>query len=217
MTAEIGVSGSIGGHRARGRLIGGFDPSSARLEAAAPFGAPAFIFVARGGDATLLLPRDGRVLEHGRPAEVLAAVAGVPLGAPELFHTMTGCELPEKLANPVAMGDNWRAVAGEGGAKAYFHRESASAPWRLVTVFVGGNALRWSWRADYEDFANGLPRTVRLVSAERNRFDLRLALAQVEINVPLSADAFRVVIPPDYQRITIDDLRRAGPLASDAE
>ena len=52
---------------------------------------PLFFFVATGDDATLLLPRDDRVLEHGRPDAVLEAVAGVPLGAADLATTLTGC------------------------------------------------------------------------------------------------------------------------------
>src|SRR5215472_15789178 len=62
MTIEVGVSGSVGGQKLRGRLLAGFQPPAARLEAVAPFGAPLFILAERGSDATLLLPRDERVL-----------------------------------------------------------------------------------------------------------------------------------------------------------
>src|SRR5206468_367196 len=71
LTAEIAASGSVGGRRLRARLLGGFTAPSVRLEAIAPAGPPFFIFVATGRDATLLLPRDERVLEHGEPAAVL--------------------------------------------------------------------------------------------------------------------------------------------------
>src|SRR5947209_7356105 len=67
LTAEIDASGSVGGRRLRARLLGGFMVTSVRLEAVAPAGAPFFIFVATGRDATLLLARDERVLEHGDP------------------------------------------------------------------------------------------------------------------------------------------------------
>src|SRR5437867_1939423 len=66
MTAEVAVVGTVGGRRLRARLLTGLRaPASARLEALAPFGAPLFLLVAEGADATLLLPRDDRVLEHG--------------------------------------------------------------------------------------------------------------------------------------------------------
>src|SRR4029453_7965303 len=77
LTAEVAPSGNAAGGKFRGpRPRGVAAPSSARIEAVAPFGAPVFIFVATGDDATLLLPRDERIPEHGRPGDVLAAVAG---------------------------------------------------------------------------------------------------------------------------------------------
>src|SRR5262249_6332147 len=122
LTAEIAVTGSVGGQRTRARLVAGFAPTAGRIEAVAPFGAPLFIFVASGTDGTLLFPRDNRVVEHGVPAELLQAVAGVPLGSADLLRTMTGCAMPERLGSPQALGDNWGMSAGEGGAKIYMHR-----------------------------------------------------------------------------------------------
>ena len=92
LTAEVAVSGTAGGHRLSGRLLVGVaSPALARLEAVAPFGPPLFIFAADQDEATLLLPRDDRVLEHGRPEAVLEAVTGAPLGAADLRALLTGC------------------------------------------------------------------------------------------------------------------------------
>jgi hypothetical protein len=108
LSAEVAVSGSVGGHGLRGRLLAGLaPPASARLEAVAPFGQPIFIFVSRGGDATLLLPRDNRVLEHGESDKVLEAVAGVPLDAAGLRTALTGC---------VVAPDADRAIQRGGGS-----------------------------------------------------------------------------------------------------
>jgi hypothetical protein len=213
LTAEIAVKGSVGGQRVRGHLIGGFNPTATRLEAPAPFGAPLFIFVATGTDATLLLPRDGRVVEHGRPADLLEAVAGVPLTPSEMLSTLTGCHAPDRLDSPRAIGDLWRTAAG-GGAKMYLHRDSPSAPWRIVSVFFPGEGQQWSWRADYDQFVNALPRVIRLVSAQSGRFDLELSLSQVETNVELKPEVFRVDLPADAERITTEELKRAGPFGA---
>ena len=61
---------------------------------------------------------------------------------------------------------------------------------------------------------NGLPRSIRLASADAERFDLRLALSQVEINVTLDADAFASSVPPEPTPITLEELRGAGPLGA---
>jgi hypothetical protein len=217
MTAEIAVSGAVGGGRVRVRLLGGFVPTAVRLEAAAPFGAPLFIFVARDADGTLLLPRDSRVVEHGRPEELLAAVAGVALTPSDLLQTLVGCHFPDRLADPQRVGDLWRSAGAGGGARMYLHRETRTAPWRVVSAFFPGAALTWDWRVDYGGFVDGLPRVIRLVSADRRRFDLALTLSQVETNVELKSDVFRVDIPPDAASMTLEDLKRSGlPGASNA-
>lgn len=214
LTAEIGVRGSANGHRLGGRLTAGVAaPASARLEAVTPFGAPLFIFVAVGHDATLLLPRDNRLLEHGRPDEVLEAVAGVPLGAADLREMITGCvpaPSPES-AHARAFGADWRVVSTGHGGEVYLHRERANAPWRLVAMTARTDAGR-TWRADYNDFQNDIARTIRLTSAGPPPFDLRLALSQVDMNITLDADVFRVRHPAAADAITIEELRRSGPL-----
>ncbi len=91
ISAELSVSGSAAGQRLRGRVLAGLAaPASVLLDAAAPFGASLFIYAARDGDATLLLPRDRRALAHGDPAAVLEAVTGVPLDAADLRRVLTG-------------------------------------------------------------------------------------------------------------------------------
>lgn len=216
LTAEISVSGSVGGRRVRARLSAGVAaPASARLEAVAPFGQPLFIFVATGGEATLLLPRDGRVLQHGRPDAVLEAVAGAPLDAEALRETITGCAAESSAAlDARRFGDAWRVVAAKNGGALYLHREGSRARWRLVAVVARVGSGR-SWRAEYRDFRDDLPRTVRLASTDAHVFDLRLALSQVETNVPLGPDVFRVHVPASAHPITLDELRGSGPMRLD--
>ena len=210
ITLEMAVHGSAGGRRLRGRLTAGLaQPASARLEAVAPFGQPVFVFVASGSDASLLLPRDRRVLEHGKPADVLEAVTGVPLDAAQLRSLVTGCAASPggpDASDTVAFGENWR-VAPDGADNLYFRRAGASEPWRLVAT-----ARRNAWRAEYSMFDNNLPRVVRLVSDPPGRFDLQLDLSQVELNVALGPEAFRLPQTAKADPIALDELRRSGPL-----
>ena len=211
ITAEIAASGSVAGQRFRARLSAGLaSPASARLEAAAPFGAPMFILVATGDDATLLLPHDGRVLEHGRPDEVIEAIAGVPLDPSALRAALIGCASAPDIAGAKQVSDDWRMIA-DGPNEIYLHRERQPAQWRLVaTVFHPGQGAD-DWRAEYRDFESGLPRLVRFVANKSGRFDLRLTLSQVDVNTQLTPEVFRVQIPRDADPITLDELRRARP------
>jgi hypothetical protein len=212
LTAELAVSGRANGQRLRGRVLAGLAaPASVYLDAVAPFGASLFIYSAQQDDATLLLPRDGRVLRGGEPAAVLEAVTGVPLGAADLRMTLTGC-LAAADGTGRQFGDAWRSVTS-ADHEAWLHRISSQAQWTLVAV-VHRPAGKVGWRVDYADFQNDMPRTVRLLSDDPQRFDLRLALSQVELNAPIGADVFAIKVPASTQPITLDELRGSGPMAS---
>ena len=216
LTAEIAVTGSVGGRRLRvGLLAGVAAPASVRLEAVAPFGSPFFIFVAQNGEATLLLQRDNRVLERGNPKDVLEAVAGVPLDAAELGRTLIGCASGPDPQRARRLGDDWR-VAPDGMNDLYLHRETPGGAWRIAAT-LHREATGPGWRAEYRDFASGppaegMPRSIRLTSDDRKRFDVRLALSQVELNATLDADVFRVQIPASARPIGLQELRESGPL-----
>jgi hypothetical protein len=212
ITLEMSVRGSVGGQRLRGRLSAGLaKPASARLEAVVSFGQPAFFFVATNGDATIYLPRDQHVA-HGRPDALLEAVAGVPLDASALRTVITGCAAMPDVAAMQAIGDDWR-VATDGSDEIYLRREQA-AGWRLTATAHPSTSLRAGWRAEYSNFQSGLPRTVRLVSTPAGRFDLQLELSQVELNVPLGPEVFQVQVPASAATISVDELRRSGPLGA---
>jgi hypothetical protein len=214
ITAEIRVNGSVGGRRMRGRLLAGLAaPASARLEAPAPFGQPAFIFVARGNDATLLLPRARRVLEHGPADAVLEAITGVSMNPSDLLMTVTGCGSDAATGGARNLGNGWMMIPG--AKRLYLRRSRAGDPWRIVAV-VQQDSAGMEWRAEYSEFLNGLPRTIRLASSDGRKFNLRLALSQVELNVPLEDAVFRVAIPSATDPITLEDLRDLGPLAEPA-
>ena len=212
LTAEVAASGKVSGQRFRASLLVGVaSPAAARIEAVAPFGAPAFIFAARDDDTTLLLPRDERVLAHGKSEEVLEAVTGVTLSAADLRVILTGC-VPE-LTNPVgtAYGAEWRIIVDVSSLTWLMLHRSSGEPWQLVW------ATHARWEVEYRDQLNGMPRSIRVMSARGDDlapgdfFDIRLALSQVETNVTLGDDVFRVDIPRTAQPITLDELRHARP------
>jgi hypothetical protein len=211
LSAEVRLSGRIAGRRARGRLLVGVkSPASAYIDAPAPFGASAFIFAAVDDAAVLLLPRDRRVLDRGRPADILEAVTGVALTPADLRHTLTGCADGVEAGTAQQIGSAWRMIGDN--PRAYLRRETPDAPWRIVAV-LHRDSGRPEWRAEYANYAAGLPQTVRLASADPQRFDLQLSLSQVEVNPPLGDDVFHPNVPAGYEPVTLEQLRAAGPLA----
>jgi outer membrane lipoprotein-sorting protein len=211
LTAQVVVAGRVNGQRIRARLqVGLAQPASAYIEAPAPFGSPVFIFAAENDEATLLLPRDRRVLEHGRPADVLEAIAGVPLAPAGLRATLTGCLLDDAAQGPATQPDaRWRVFPGN--EEAYVHRDRETDPWHLLVVMHQNPGP--AWRAEYRDFVSNLPRSIHLISTPPSRFDLQLTLSDVELNVPIGPETFRVQIPAGTTPLTIEELRSGGPLA----
>jgi hypothetical protein len=227
LTAEISVSGSVGGQRVPHArlLVGVARPASIRIEATVPLGGAAFIFTAKAlpsgtidgppaFDSTLFLPRDGRVLEHGRPDAVLEAVAGIPLSPPELRAALTGCGVAPDAALARHQGEDWIVMPDEAG-HVYLQREKGGGPWRIVAATPVEAASR-GWRAEYHDFHNGLPATIRLAADDRSRFDVTLSLSQVDVNTTIDDSAFTIDVPASTTPITLDELKQ-GELKQGSE
>ena len=207
LSAAVDLSGRAGSTRIRGTIHAGFEaPDAIRLEGVGPFGRTVFVLVARGSASTLLLPRDDRVLQGAPPAAIVEALAGVPLGASELRAALAGCGLG--TIQPSAgrsYDDRWAAV-DEGETTVYLRQ--VDGRWRV------GAAARGPVTIHYGDFTSERPSTVRVRTAPTAgaAADLTLRVSQVEINVPLAPKVFEVDVPRDAAPLTLDELRRAGPL-----
>lgn len=201
-TAEIRLSGRAAATRVSGRLLAGFAaPSSLRLEALAPFGAPALILVSNGGPSTLYFPRDRQVLRDAPVAAVLEALTGLALGADELRLMLFGC-LASSATQGERYGDHW-AAARDGEARVFL---KSGVP--VAADYRG-------WLIDYAGHVSGIPREVRVRrSLAAGNIDLRATLGQLELNTTLDERAFTVQVPEAVDVITLDDLRRSSPLST---
>lgn len=207
LTAELGLSGHAGRTRLRGRVVAGFErPASMRLEGVAPFGPPGFILVARGGDATLLLPREERVVTGASPEDVLGALTGVSLAPADLHAMLTGCAVsdPKPLRGRVH-ANGWASIDLDGNAVLYLRR--VNGMWQPQA------ATRPGWTVQYSMWQGDFPRAVVLRStASGLDVELSATVGQLEANVPIDAAAFTVTVPPGTGRLTLAELRDAGPL-----
>jgi len=165
-----------------------------------------FELVADGARATLVLRRDERVLRDAPADRIVEALAGVAIGPDALRTIVAGCGLaPGPPTDGRTYANGWAAVSS-GDATTYLRR--AGAGWQIAA------ATRGAITATYADYANGRPSTIRLraESGGRATADLTLRLSDVDINTTLDPKTFDVDIPQHAVPITLDELRKAGPL-----
>jgi hypothetical protein len=207
LTAELGLSGRAGGRALRGRAIVGFErPGAIRLEGVAPFGPPAFVLAGRGATATLLLPRDNRVLRDARADQILGALTGVALSPADLLAVLTGCVAAMPTASAGRLHQNgWASVDLGGDATVFLARVGAG--WQPRA------ARRPGWQIEYPRWQGAFPEIVRLQSIDpKVNVDLSATVSQLEANVPVDPAAFTVAVPTEMLSMTLDELRDAGPL-----
>jgi hypothetical protein len=152
------------------------------------------------------------VVKAAPTTELIDALAGLSLTPDELRAVATGCVAP--AAKPIGgqqYPNGLAAIELEGGAMAYIDTRgtsgasgaAGSAP-RIVA------ARRQNLFIEYGKPMNGLPRLIRLRSEPRA--DLTLDLAQLDLNVTLEPAAFKVDVPADARPLTLEELRKNGPL-----
>ena len=210
ITAEAAMSGRVGGDRVRGRLLLGADRRGRlRLEAVAPFGAPLRVLAASARGTTLVLPRDGRVLEGAALDDVLDALVGLRLGGVDLYAVLTGCPPGgARAAGGRRYPGRLAAIDLDAGGTAWVREEPTGA--RLVVREAGGLTV------EYADFARGFPARLTIVAASRGgraASELVLRLSQVERGAALDDRAFEVEVPAASTPLTLDELRQSGPLS----
>jgi len=209
LSGHVGQSGIP-----RTRIEAGFaDQDQIRLEARAPFGRSVFVLVARQADeATLVLPRDKRVLSGAPTDAIVEALTGVRLGARDLRALVTGCGPGLGEPNGARMYEGgWLAVDAEG--RTFWLRQIAGT-WRVVGAVRGGIEVR------YDQYQGDRPAVVRLrttAAASGGGSNLTLRVSDVDINVTLGSDVFQVEIPIDAAPLTLEELRRSGPLGTEAQ
>jgi hypothetical protein len=206
LTAEIRLSGRAADERLRGTLHAGLAaPGSLRFEAVAPFGPPVFVLAGRDNRATLLFPRDNRVLSDVPLADILERLTALSLDADDVRLVLTGCLVDGVDAtNGRTWSGGWSAVSLGDKITAYLQQRNGQP--------VVAAADYGPWLVDYSDHVSGWPRTVRIRSKEGTQVDATARLDQVQGNVEIDPKAFVVDVPSNVERLTLNDLRAIAPL-----
>ena len=179
ITAEIAVTGSVGGRGVRAGCWPAWRRRRRRVSRRwRRSGRRCSFFVARDDEATLLLPRDGRVLEHGRPEAVLEAVAGVPARRRRICaRSLTGCAVAPDAAQARQARRRLARRAGRRTATSICtairaRQPGASSPpcIRVGRAGVARRVSRFQTAPRPRSAANGAPRR----ASTPDGFDLRL-------------------------------------------
>lgn len=216
LTGELALSGRAAGQRIRGRVIAGLESGgSVRLEGVAPFGPPVFILAGRAEKATLLLPREHRVLRETAVAAVLERLTGLALGADDLRLMLSGC-LADNAA-PVEgkqWPGGWQAVTLAPDRIAYLRLQQGQPV--VVAADYG------PWHLDYTEHVSGYPRVVRVRRTPGSRstgegdadvaIDVTARVGELEVNTAINPLAFTLEVPADADPMTLDELRSVAPL-----
>jgi hypothetical protein len=206
LTGELSLSGRAGGEKIRGRVIAGLESGgSVRLEGVAPFGPPVFILAGKAEKATLLLPREHRVLKDTAVSAVLERLTGLALGADDLRLMLSGCLADNATATEGKQWPGgWQAVSLGADRVAYI-RIVQGQP-RVIAADYG------PWHVDYSEHLSGYPRLVRVRRAGDATTDVTARVGELEVNTTINPLAFALEVPSDADPMTLDELRSVAPL-----
>ena len=98
------------------------------------------------------------------------------------------------------------AAVDVGDTVTYLRR--IEGQWRV------GGATRGGLTLTYDEFVRGLPGSIaiRSNSGGQQVADIRLRVSGLEVNTEIDPKAFVLDIPADADPLSLDELRRAGPL-----
>jgi hypothetical protein len=214
LSASLSLSGRAGSSKLSARIDAGFaDSGRLRLEGyprIAFGGKPFFILVATGREATLVLTRDARVLRGAPPSAIIEALAGIALEPDDMRALVAGCALDNsEPEDGRSFAQGWASV--EAGKSTVFLRQ-------IDNQWLVAGLRRGSLTVEYSEFTAGRPATVHLHTTSSPKVaaaDLTIHISQRELNVPLENAVFSVDVPKDAAPLTLEELRKAGPLGNE--
>jgi hypothetical protein len=215
LASEAALSGRVGGRRVRGQLhLGVARGRGIRLEGIAPFGAPIFTLAGTVERATLVLPRDSRVVADTPPAELIEALAGVALTPDDLLALLVGCLGLHDRTAPAAdafqdVGHGLVWVSTPETRTEIWLNVTGAEP-RVIAVRRGDLLVDYAQPPG----ADGDTPQFRLVAGGGAKADLTLRMSQFEPKADLPDAAWRVDAPAGATPMTLDELRSAGPLGA---
>ena len=171
-----------------------------------PLGAPGFVLSGTGEQATLVLPRGDKRVLVAPAADIIEALTGLRLGPRELMALTTGCVVSAGSATTGERSGDSRVVAIDGAQ--IWARQSAGG-WQTFAGARGGLIV------NYRAYMGSWPSEISVAAAHDAPTPLQLLLRFEQI-VPdsprVDGQTFTPHPPADATPMTLDELRRMGPL-----
>jgi hypothetical protein len=219
LTAQARIRGTIAGRRLDGRFS--FAASTLRLRLESVGRMPRdFVFTSEEGKETFVYQGAYRLV--GKSADLIETILGLPLKAEDMRRVLTACpRISGSLPGGERFDERWFKVRLDANPSydLFILRDADGLGWSirsLVSTFEGSTRR---WRAEFDRDSAGLPRSVRIVSAEWNdalgeQFDVRITFTDVRPNALLGPETFRVSTPAPFPTADVDGLRRTRPASA---
>jgi hypothetical protein len=205
-SAEIHLSGRVGETGRKGTLRGALSAANEiYLALSEPIGPPGFVLSGRGDRATLVVPRDKRVLV-APAADIIEALTGMRLEPRELMAVLTGCVVPGGSAGSGGRAGDERAVT-VGASRVWMQRVHAG--WRVTAGARPGLSMV------YRTYGPSAPTEIGIASSGDAAvpFEFQVRVEQVVFDSPqVSAATFTPHPPAGATPLSLEELRRIGPL-----
>jgi hypothetical protein len=207
-SAELHLNGRVGAadQRVGGTLRSALSKSNeVYLALDEPIGPPGFVLSGSGDRATLVMPRDTRVLV-APAADIIEALTGLRIEPRELMAVLSGCVVSGGAAGSGGRSGDLRDVTIGSGRLWLQHLADG---WRPTAGTRPGLLIQ------YRTFAAAWPSEIGIASSSDAAVPLqfRVRAGQVIVDSPRITSATFVPRPPaDATPLTLDELRRMGPL-----
>ncbi|HET9360862.1 MAG TPA: hypothetical protein VFO58_14020 [Vicinamibacterales bacterium] len=218
LTAQARIRGTIGGRPVDGRFSFAATVQRLRLESVGRTPRD-FVFTSEEGKETFVYQGAYRLL--GTSADLVETILGLPLKAEDMRRVLTACPRISGALSGERFDERWFKVRLEANPPydVYTRRDADGLGWSIQAIVSTFESTTDRWRAEFERDSAGLPRSVRVVSAEWNdvlgdRFDVRITFSDVRVNALLSPETFQVSIPAPFPTADVDGLRKTRPASA---
>lgn len=171
-------------------------PQNVRVELLGAFGSTRWVAVTSGVEILVWFPGRREFLQETRVGDVVGVLLGIELSPEEVMAVLSGTGLPlrgERALSAVRQGDITRIELKD----AMLELEGEQVKTATCANYRVSYPTRWK--------ATGrqVPDRVEL---KTDRIEATLRIEDLDVNVPLHPQAFRIKLPEDAERLELDQI-----------